>query len=136
MLSPLSLKSHGGSHFCCSWVSKFKSYGPVNSTSTHQPPTLLENTIILMLSWGRAFAGYYLTCNQAVSFFFSEKRGKIRMPDTFTLRVICRPLIKVSVNICVIMSDLTRNSSSLQRRWELSKYILIIYFPGKRWMSS
>ena len=33
-------------------------------------------------------------------FFFSGK-GEKRTPDTFTSRVVCRPLTKVSVNICV-----------------------------------
>ena len=48
------------------------------------------------------------------------------MPDTFTLRIICRPLIKVSVNICVIVSDFTRNSSGLQQSWLLSKCIYLL----------
>lgn len=59
-------------------------------------------------------------------FFFSKKRGKIRMPDIFTSRVICSPLIKVSVSICVIVSDLTRNSSGLWRKWLLSKCIYLL----------
>ena len=43
------------------------------------------------------------------------------------------PVIKVYVSICVIVSDFTGNSSSLQRRRLLSKYIyLLSRFPGKR----
>ena len=58
----------------------------------------------------------YLTFDQA---FFLGGGGvgegkKKRTRDTFTSRVICHPLIKVSVNICVIVSDFTRNSSGLQ----------------------
>ena len=48
------------------------------------------------------------------------------MPDTFTSRVVCHPLIKVSVNICVIVSDFTRNSSGLQQRRLLSKCIYLL----------
>ena len=36
-------------------------------------------------------------------FSFSGK-GEKRAPDTFTVRVVCRPLTKVSVNICVIVT--------------------------------
>ena len=35
--------------------------------------------------------------------FFFRGKGKKRTPDTFTSRVVCRPLTKVSVNICVIV---------------------------------
>lgn len=90
----------------CLWVSKFKSYDPVNSTSTHQPPILLEllENTILMLSWEGAFAGYFLTYLRSsvfFCFFFLGEKGKIRMPATFTSRVICHPLVNVTVNICV-----------------------------------
>lgn len=37
------------------------------------------------------------------AFFFFGERGKKRTPDTFTARVVCCPLTKVSVNICVIV---------------------------------
>ena len=39
------------------------------------------------------------------------------MPDTFTPWVVCRPLIKASVNICVVVSDFTRNWSGLLLRF-------------------
>ena len=34
---------------------------------------------------------------------FFPGKGKKRTPDTFTSRVVCCPLPKVSVNICVIV---------------------------------
>ena len=37
------------------------------------------------------------------AFFFFRGKGKKRTPDTFTSRVVCRPLTKVSVNIRVIV---------------------------------
>ena len=41
--------------------------------------------------------------------FFFGKGGKT--PDTFTSRVVCHPLIKASVIICVIVLDFTGTSS-------------------------
>ena len=38
-----------------------------------------------------------ITCDRAF-FFFWEKEEK-KKPDTFTSQVVCRPLIKASVNI-------------------------------------
>ena len=52
-----------------------------------------------------------ITCDRAF-FFFWEKEEK-KKPDTFTSQVVCRPLIKASVNIWVIMSDFTGNSGGL-----------------------
>ena len=44
----------------------------------------------------------YLTYDQG--FFWAGEEGKKkRTPDIFTSRVICHPLIKVTVNICVIV---------------------------------
>ena len=82
--------------------------------------------------------GLFLPNLQSGVFFWGgggrRKRKKKRTPDIFTSQVICHPLIKVSVNICVIMSDFTRNSSGLQKG---SYYRNVFsYFPGKRWMLS
>ena len=44
----------------------------------------------------------YLTYDQG--FFWGGGKGKKkRMPDIFTSREICHPLLKVTVNICVIV---------------------------------
>ena len=61
-----------------------------------------------------------LTCDQA--FFFPGKWEKKETPDTFISQVVCRPLIKVSFNTCVIVPDLTGNSSGLQKRQLLSTH--------------
>ena len=50
--------------------------------------------------------------------------GKRRTPDTFTCT---SRVVKVSVNICVIVSDFTGNSSSLQRMQLLSRCSYLLY---------
>ena len=70
------------------------------------------------------------TCGRAVFFvfyvFFFSGKGEKRTPDTFTLRVVCHPLIKVSVNNCVIVSDFTGNSSGLRQTQLLLKCIYLL----------
>ena len=70
---------------------------------------------------GRAFF-----CFVFVFVFFFQGKGKKRTPDTFTLRVVCHPLIKVSVNNCVIVSDFTGNSSGLRQTQLLLKCIYVL----------
>ena len=41
--------------------------------------------------------------SQLSGVFLFRGKGEKRTPDTFTARVVCRPLTKVSVNICVIV---------------------------------
>ena len=74
------------------------------------------------------------TCGRAFFFcffvfvfvLFFQGKGKKRTPDTFTLRVVCHPLIKVSVNNCVILSDFTGNSSGLRQTQLLLKCIYLL----------
>ena len=81
--------------------------------------------------------GLFLPNLQSGIFFGGgEGRGKKKERLIYLLHktVICHPLIKVSVKICVIMSDFTGNSSGLQKG---SYYRNVFsYFPGKRWMLS
>ena len=45
----------------------------------------------------------YLTYDQGFFFGAGGKGEKKKMPDIFTSRVICHPLIKVTINVCVIV---------------------------------
>ena len=73
--------------------------------------------------------GCRITCDQAFLFilFFSGNGEKKNARYIYiTSRVVSRAQVKVSVNICVIVSNFTGNSSGLHRRRILSTCVYLL----------